>query len=223
MDGGIQGAVWGLAVIVAGVAVFLVYVQRRGSWIEAAGFRPGAEREEEIRSLAKTLLDNGAGEIHSRGSGRKAAWLLLLQPTETDDPGQLLWIHRLPEPLSPEVALLRNGRKIPRLLRRSMGGVYARLQPAAGPEPAAFAGTEWDVFTIPGSGVAPELVERLRQSIEIPERGALWGIALSGQYLAVWTSSGLRKLLAAGPKIRDRILSASSGARGSDPAIGHST
>jgi hypothetical protein len=201
-------ALLALGFIILVVVLLFAMARRTGRHIDEAGFAPIEHTPPEIERLVERLLEGSISAAYQKQLQDESAWLVTLRPEDTDDPGRELLIFTLERADLPEVAAFHSRVKLPRFMRRASGGVLARLEPATGPVQDEFARIGWQVFHDPQSPAPSEVTGALLEATKLREAEALTGMAVAGSYLAIWIQGSPKKLLEAGPTIRDAVRSA---------------
>ena len=201
-------ALLALGFIILVVVLLFAMARRTGRHIEEAGFSPIEPTPPEIEGLVGRLLEASISAVYQKQFEDESAWLVSLRPEGTDDPGKELLIFTLERADLPEVATFHSRVKLPRFMRRASGGVLARLEPVTGPVQDEFAGIGWQILHDPQSPAPSEVTGVLLEAAKLREAEALTGMAVADSYLAIWVEGSPKKLLEAGPGIRNAVRSA---------------
>ena len=201
-------ALLALGFIILVVVLLFAMARRIGRHIDEAGFAPIEHTPPEIERLVERLLEGSISATYQKQLEGESAWLVSLRPEGTDDPGKELLIFTLERADLPEVATFHSRVKLPRFIRRASGGVLARLEPATGPVQDGFSGIGWQVLHDPQSPAPSEVTGALLEAAKLREAKALTGMAVADSYLAIWAEGSPKKLLEAGPGIRNAVRSA---------------
>jgi hypothetical protein len=196
---GIAGAV---AVILAGLGVFVAMALRRKRAIDAGGYVEIERAEDAIAEVTGTLFDLAPAEVHRKEGPSGPSWLVFVDTGDSESSGCAMLVYRVGHDDWPAVAVVRSGRRIPGVLRRLSGGFLARAEPMAGPEAGGFAGTGWFAYQAPGKEVPEALKARLFEAARPLRADGLLGIAVIQSHLAVWSDADrLQTLLAKAPLV----------------------
>jgi hypothetical protein len=156
--------------------------------------------------VVERFLGPRAAEVFYKRRGQPA-WLILTTGSGPDDADSAMMVFPTERAWESEVALFRTTVKVPLLTRKATGGAFGRLDPVGDAEYAHLCGPGWFAFKEPRGQIPSALFERLCLATQILQEAVLGGVALYDRYLAVWAdAANLRKLLAAGSKIRSKIF-----------------
>lgn len=196
-----------LAVILSGVAVFVVVAQRRTRAIQAAGFVELKTADEALNELTRAIFEATPREVHHKEDAGEQSWLIFADTGSSEDSGCAMLVYRTGHDNWPAVVLVQSGRRIPKMFRQLTGGFFKWAEPMTDREFGRLAGTGWFAYKEPKRDVPPVLIDRLGQAIRIPDAQGLLGVAVRGSYLSIWCETGkLRTLLAAAPLVRATVL-----------------
>jgi hypothetical protein len=201
-----------LPLLLMGVLLAFVIVLgvRRMRAIASAGFQVCEKSDQQIVRLMQAVFELQPRQVYRKRQADALERLVELHAKGTEDPDPTVLVYPLQTSELPEIALLRSYRSIPAVFRRLSGGLVGRLRPASETEIASPKGTKWFVYRDPDDLPPKAVTTALCESATLPEGRGLYGIALTGGCLIIWTDRSVRSLLAAGPKIHARLLKALS-------------
>ena len=196
-----------LAVILSGVAVFVIVAQRRTRAIQAAGFVELKTADEALNELTRAIFDVTPREVHHKEDAGGQSWLVFADTGSSEDSGCAMLVHRTGHDNWPAVILIRSGRRIPKMFRQLTGGFFKWVEPMTDPEFGSLAGTGWFAYKEPKRDVPPALIDRLSRAVRSSDAQGLLGVAVRGSYLSIWSETGkLRTLLATAPLVSAAVL-----------------
>ena len=195
-----------LAVILSGLAFFVVVGFRRKNAIEKDGFLQTETADEALVSLARSLFDAAPTETHEKEDLSGQSWLAFLDAGSSEGSGCAMLVYPMRGWDGLSLVLIRSGRRIPRILRRLEGGLFNWSVPLEDSETRDLEGTGWFAYKAPNQEVPSSFKERMFSAVRVPRSKGLLGIAVIDRYLAVWTDSGrIKTLLETAPLVRSAI------------------
>lgn len=201
------GIVGALAVILLGLALFAALALGRPRAIEAKGYVKAAVPNDTIARLTGTLFELAPAEVHERAEPDGCSWLVFVDVGGSEDSGCVMLVYPIAGADWSAVALVRSGRRIPKIFRQLAGGIFTWAEPASEAEQRGLDGTGWFAYTMPDRGIPSPLKDRLWEAVRMPGTKGLLGIAVIDRHLAIWSDAGrLKTLLATAPVIRQAFL-----------------
>lgn len=192
------------------LALVIMLGVRRMRAIGSAGFQECDRPDQRIVRLMHAAFELEPRQSYRKRQAGALEWLVELDAKGTEDADPTVLVYPLQTSELPEIALLRSYRSIPSVLLRLSGGLLGRLRPASETEIALPRGTKWFVYRDPDALPPKAVTAALCESTSLLEGRGLYGIALTGGYLIIWTDHSVRSLLAVGPKIHARLRNALS-------------
>lgn len=195
-----------LAVILSGLALFVVVALRKKAAIEKDGFLQTETADEALSSLARSLFDAAPVETHEKEDPSGQSWLAFLDAGSSEGAGCAMLVYPIRGWNGLSLVLIHSGRRIPRIFRRLESGLLSWSVPLEDSETSDLKGTGWFAYKAPNQDVPSSFRERVFSAVRLPRSKGLLGIAVIDTYLAVWTDADrIKTLLGTAPLVRSAI------------------